>query len=80
MSIYDQIQKEIDKSVTKYGQHNSLHETYGLMMEEVAEFFDEVRKKESKRSIINTKKELIQIAAIAIKRINYLEQKTKRKN
>ena len=36
---------ESEKAFEKYGHFNSTHEVYGVMMEEVAEFFEIVREK-----------------------------------
>lgn len=40
------------------------HEGYGLILEELDEFWDEVKKKSSKRDRANALKELVQIAAL----------------
>jgi hypothetical protein len=42
----------------------SWHEAYGLLLEEVSEFFDEVKKRPAKRDRMNALKELVQIAGI----------------
>jgi NTP pyrophosphatase (non-canonical NTP hydrolase) len=62
--------KEIDDLVTKVWEkhtrpHASLHESYGILSEEVLEFFQEVCKK--KPDMENTREELIQIIAVCIK-------------
>lgn len=67
MSILDEIAEEADRAVKKHGQYNSLHEAYGVLVEEVAEFFEEVRKKRSKRNRDNIRQELVQIAAVCLK-------------
>lgn len=56
---------EQEKNKTKdIGGFNSFHEVYGVLMEEVDEFFDEVKLKPEFREPDNTLKELVQIAAI----------------
>ena len=56
---------EFTTSGEKHGPLVSIHEAYGALAEEVAEFFDEVRAKDDVRSWENAKHELIQIASIA---------------
>lgn len=46
---------------------NGYHEAYGLILEEVDEFWEEVRKKSNKRNRVNALKELTQIAALCEK-------------
>lgn len=48
--------------------HHSAHECYGVLSEEVAELLDEIRRKESDpERIPNIRKELMQVAAVAIR-------------
>lgn len=51
----------------KYGGFNSAHEAYGVLLEEVEEFWDEVKLKRNLRNTDNMRKELVQIAAMALK-------------
>lgn len=48
-----------------HGDFASPHEMYGVLAEELAEFFDEVRKKEALRSRAKLIRELVDIAAAA---------------
>lgn len=52
-----------------YGDYNSLHEGYGVLMEEVEELFDEIKKKNHDPGDVYF--ESLQVAAVAI-RIAYL--------
>ena len=52
-----------------HGKFNSAHEAYAVILEEVDEFWDEVKKKREARSPEKMRKELIQIAAMAIRTI-----------
>lgn len=70
--ILGEISVEATKAINKHGPVHSLHEAYGLIAEELAEFFDEVRKKSTKRDLKNTRQELVQIAAICVKTIENL--------
>jgi hypothetical protein len=61
------IQKEKQNALLKYGNFNSTHELYGVLFEEVEEFFEVVRKNtpnsKGKREMMI--RELNQIAAVA---------------
>lgn len=56
---------ELAQAEIQYGPIHSLHEGYGVLLEEVAEFFEEVRKKEDCRDVAAIQKELAQVAAVA---------------
>lgn len=60
-----QIKKEATSAVAKHGQFASCHEGYAVIAEEVDEFWDEVKKKESDRDYANMKKELVQLLLCA---------------
>lgn len=47
-----------------YGSFRSLHEIYGVLCEEVAELFDEIRKKPDDRNPETMLSELVDIAAV----------------
>lgn len=49
----------------KHPRMNSLHEGYAVLLEEVDELWEEVKKRSALRSRANMKTELIQIAAMA---------------
>jgi len=68
--ILGEVSNEIERSAEKHAPHNSVHETYGILMEEVAEFFDEIR--QQKLNPYSARKELVQIASVAIKAIHDL--------
>jgi len=67
MSFLDEVIEEAEAAVKKHGQYNSLHEAFGVMLEEVEEFWDEVKLKRSKRSKKRIRAELKQIAAVCLK-------------
>jgi len=68
--ILHHVELEVERSAVKHLPHNSAHETYGILMEEVAEFFDEVRKQQF--DVLAARKELVQIASVAVKAIHDL--------
>lgn len=43
---------------------HGFHEAYGLIQEEVDEFFDQVKQKAKRRNLANSLHELVQIAAL----------------
>ena len=67
------IQVELMTACEKFPAIHSAHEAYGVLAEEMAEFFDEVRKSPRKRDDDAMRHELIQIAAMAMRAIIDLE-------
>ena len=78
------IEQEKKDAVKKYGDFNSTHEVYGVLMEEVEEFWDIVKettwdqREDSTFNALKNKKErmileLTQIAAVAQRAISELQ-------
>ena len=67
--LQKEIKKELLSTTKKYGKFNSSHEGYAVILEEVDELWDEVKKKQKQYNLENQKKECIQIAAMAIRYI-----------
>lgn len=63
----DQLGAELWNARRKFPPINSLHEGYGVICEEVKEFFDEVCLQAENRSKERTRKELLHIAVTAIR-------------
>ena len=57
--------QEIEAARSKHRPINSAHEGYSVILEELDEFWEEVRKKRSERSLERMVAELVQIAAMA---------------
>lgn len=57
--------QEIEAARSKHRPINSAHEGYSVILEELDEFWEEVRKKRSERSRERMVAELVQIAAMA---------------
>lgn len=59
------VRAEIDRQLMLFPGRGvaSMHEAYGVLMEEVDEFWDQVRKKPQDRDVANVVEELVQIAA-----------------
>ena len=84
MKDIEKVSNEIQQSREKYGCFNSMHEVYGVLIEEVDELFAEVKRKTlpgnvtyDEFSFTDTKKkamihELTQIAAISLRAIDEL--------
>lgn len=72
------IEQEIKQSQKKYGHFNSTHEVYGVLIEEVEEFFEVVRlPNHEQQNQFKTKRmieELTQIASISLRAINELKE------
>ncbi len=63
---------ELDYSAKNYGdKFNSYHEGYAVILEELDEVWEEIKKKEVDKEKL--KKELTQVAAMAIKLMQQLE-------
>ena len=54
---------EIDRGVEKYGNYRSYHEAYAVILEEVDELWEELKKKGRDKDLIYA--EAIQVAATA---------------
>lgn len=64
----DALGDEVSRAVGDYGaDYASAHEAYGVLVEEVAEFFEQVRLKRAARDRRAMLHELTQVAAVAIK-------------
>jgi hypothetical protein len=73
-SILDVVNDEIERAVELHGSYNSLHEGYGVMMEEVEEFWEQVKLNPAKLNDVDKqvrkqqlRDELIQVAAVAVR-------------
>lgn len=67
MSKFAKLVKAELQRARQHPQFNSAHEAYGVLKEEVDEFWDEVKKKSKNRDPANMLLELVQIAAVAQK-------------
>lgn len=70
--IAQDVVAEVDRAVQKHGNYSSPHEAYGVLLEEVDEFFDEVKKQKADVSKENMRTELIQIAAVCVRAVHDL--------
>lgn len=65
----EQIKKEAEKACRKFGHFNSTHELYGVLIEEVDEFYELVRQKPNPEKAQRMIEELTQVAAVAYRGI-----------
>jgi vacuolar-type H+-ATPase catalytic subunit A/Vma1 len=72
-NILDEVYKEVRVAQRKHSPFNSSHESYAVIKEELEEYWEEVKKKSGDRDRENMRKELLQIAASAIKAIESME-------
>jgi hypothetical protein len=73
--ISTQILEEADRAARLHGSMNSPHEAYGLLKEEVDEFWDEVKKfnpAKGRDTRPAMRDELIQVAATCIRAIHHI--------
>lgn len=71
-SILQDVHSELMQACGKHVSMNSAHEAYGIILEELDEFWEEVRKKPENRYPPKMKRELVQVAAMACRAIQDL--------
>lgn len=80
LDILGDVGREVDRAVSKHGPLKSLHEAHSVILEEMDEFWEQVKKnpykmgpseQEFRRD--NIKEELIQIAAMCIRTLMDVE-------
>lgn len=59
------VSAELKRARDGHAKQHSLHEGFAVLLEEVDEFWDEVKKKSKNRDLQKTLAELVQIAAMA---------------
>jgi hypothetical protein len=67
--ILSAVANELETAVKRYGPMTSPHEAYAVILEEVDEYWDEVKQKPNLRDKERMKRELIQVAAMAMRAI-----------
>ena len=70
--LMEQVDDEIARAESKFKPMANAHEAYAVILEEVDEFWDEVKKQYDQRSKPQMRKELIQVAAMALRTIKDL--------
>ena len=67
MNFNNLVMEELKRARKMHGPVNSIHEGYAIILEELDEVWDEVKKKTKERDLDNLFKELIQVSAMAQK-------------
>ncbi len=66
--ILELIANEVARAKTMYPENFvNQHEGYAVMLEEVDELWDEIKKKQKDYDLLKQKKEAIQVAAMAVR-------------
>jgi NTP pyrophosphatase (non-canonical NTP hydrolase) len=64
------VRKEVERAMTLHsGSMRNAHEAYAVLLEEVDELWDEVKKNSKTRDPIKMREEAIQVAAMAVRMI-----------
>lgn len=63
----DLVIDEYRRATSKWGVFSSAHEGYAVLLEEVDELWDEVKRKQSARDLDIMRKEAVQVAAMALR-------------
>ena len=73
MSVYKEIEEEVKRAEVHGKQFASLHEAYAVILEELDEVWDITRMKRKNRNAEDIRKELIQVASMAVKAIGSMD-------
>lgn len=71
-STLDEVCQEVQRARAAHPRYMSTHHAYGVLAEEVDEFWDEVKKKPTMRDKEAMRRELAQVAAVAIRAMEEL--------
>lgn len=66
-SAFLEAEIEVDQAVSTWPPHNSAHEAYAVLLEEMDELWAHVKTNQKKRDLDAMRKEAIQVAAMAIR-------------
>jgi hypothetical protein len=75
--ILENVRYELLRALKEHGDFNSCHEGFAVLLEEVDELWEEVKKKSSLRDIGKMYEESIQIAAMAVKFAQFVRKDIK---
>jgi len=71
--LIEELERQVYSAMTKHGPMHSHHEAYGVIMEEVCEYFDQVRLWPKAHSDAEMRTELLHVAAMALRAIHDLK-------
>jgi len=64
---------EAQEALQRFGPHHSAHESYAVLLEEVDELWDAVRRKQGPNRDEAMRKECIQVAAMALRMLHFID-------
>jgi NTP pyrophosphatase (non-canonical NTP hydrolase) len=67
MKHLDAVVSEFNRASSLYPRFNTAHEGYAVLLEEVEELWDEIKKSPKKRDLNKIREEAIQVAAMALR-------------
>lgn len=73
MKTLNLVGDELERARAKHAPLNSAHEAYAVILEELDEFWEEVRKKREVRSKSRMASELIQTAVVCVRAVADLD-------
>ncbi len=65
-----ELEEELERATELYGPLKSSHEAYGVLLEEVDEMWDEIKKND----ITKAREEALQVAAMAVRFLMDIQQ------
>jgi NTP pyrophosphatase (non-canonical NTP hydrolase) len=65
--LVDAIRQEYSLAAAKFPPFNSAHEGYAVILEELDELWEEIKRKKEDRDLAAMRKEAIQVAAMALR-------------
>lgn len=63
MNLFDAVSIELERARQKHGPMRSAHEGYAVILEELDEAWDEIKRND----IVRAREEMIQVAAMALR-------------
>lgn len=72
LRVIEDVLEEVGRARQLHKDYHSAHEAYGVILEEVDEFWDEVKLKQARRDPARMRSELIQVAATAVRAVSDL--------
>lgn len=68
-SLVTELYRELDRAMSEYGPFHSAHEGYAVLLEELDEVWDEIKRNDARR----TREELVQVGAMVLKFLRFLD-------
>jgi len=78
-AILSEVHVEASEARMKFHSYHSMHEGYAVLLEELEELWDEIKKHQEHRDLEAIRKELVQVASVAVLFLYDFENITKNK-